>query len=492
MVLLVLLTVPLLLVKYPPLQDLPNHLARILILKASPDHPLLRYYELNWQLLPNLAFELFMVPATAIFSLATSAKLFLAFATLVWLCAPFALHYALYRRVSIIPLVGGLTLFGAVYQKGFMSYLLGSGLVVAFLALWIASSHRPLANRIVLGLLASSSLFLCHLFVFGMFAIAVSIWELLDGAAQPRPVPTLLKRKAPLLVGSFTFPAIAFLFFSPTSGASSPEAVVLWPSDLVVHLGYKLYLVSTLFPVGRAGSAISFMAFVVLFAAAAWQKPPGMNGRVLAICISLLICFLILPPKLMSGANVDWRLLAPLSLIVAGAINLSLSASQASAAALCVVLLCGAQSYKVATSWLSGEKDFADFTRALQPLPAGSRLYYAAVNMPYSAAIATPSKLHLAGLAAIEHSLVVPTLFAYRTQQPIAVRQPFEVRHKSLEPFSENVTDIPWDIVLQDFDFVLLASPTEIDIAPWMRLRRLRSEGLFHLYGTSRESGVVR
>src|SRR5438132_99786 len=45
-----------------PLGDYPNHLARMYIISTLPHSPILqRYYEIHWQLIPNLALDL-MVP----------------------------------------------------------------------------------------------------------------------------------------------------------------------------------------------------------------------------------------------------------------------------------------------------------------------------------------------------------------------------------------------------------------------------------------------
>ena len=59
--------VPLFVVKYLPLVDLPNHEARIAILAHYGSNPTMqKFYVVDWRPIPDLAFDLFSVPLVRI------------------------------------------------------------------------------------------------------------------------------------------------------------------------------------------------------------------------------------------------------------------------------------------------------------------------------------------------------------------------------------------------------------------------------------------
>src|SRR5438128_9210751 len=70
-----------------PLADYPNHLARMYIINSLPHSPTLqRYYEVHWQLIPNLALDL-IVPQLARFLPVEQAMLMFTSLTLTLLVA---------------------------------------------------------------------------------------------------------------------------------------------------------------------------------------------------------------------------------------------------------------------------------------------------------------------------------------------------------------------------------------------------------------------
>src|SRR5262245_44869392 len=63
--LILLISIPIWTHPLPPLSDYVNHLARMqLIAELSNNHPIASFYELHWQVIPNLAMDL-VVPSLA-------------------------------------------------------------------------------------------------------------------------------------------------------------------------------------------------------------------------------------------------------------------------------------------------------------------------------------------------------------------------------------------------------------------------------------------
>ncbi len=68
---------PLLLTAHLPLTDLPNHLARQYILRDWASSPLLQtFYYIQWDLVPNLALELFVLVARQLMSIDMAVRAF--------------------------------------------------------------------------------------------------------------------------------------------------------------------------------------------------------------------------------------------------------------------------------------------------------------------------------------------------------------------------------------------------------------------------------
>ncbi|WP_157934276.1 hypothetical protein [Microvirga ossetica] len=485
---------PLTLVTYPPLQDLPNHLARIAVLNASENHPILEYYSSNWNVLPNLASDVMLLTVSFVFSPAVSSKLFVAIAVILWIISPFFLHYALYRRHSPVAILGSITVLNSAFHKGFLNFFLGSGLVVILFSIWILMSHKSTLSRIIAGIAMSFALFFCHLFVFAIFAICVFLWEALDTTNFHASSRKIIIQKACLLLPTLALPALAFLLFSPTAGASGWDAQKgLWDDGIYQALLFKFQHVRTLFTLGWPGILASLAVVSTTLGLAFYQAFPGMLWRMVAINATLLAFFFLLPPKFMSGANVDWRMLGPLSLFVAGSARLPKSPYIAATLVPVVLLILGPQSWYVANLWRKSEQIYLNFSEILASIPRGSRLFYSTVGMPYSDVIGPPSILHLGSLAVIERSAIVPSLFAYPTQQPIRVKPNYSRRHQAVaNPFARTLRDIDWGTVQKDFDFVVLASSsrpentTEFD---W--LQEIETTGTFHLYRVVATSGLA-
>ena len=65
MVLAVITSIPILVYPWPPLSDYMNHLARMHVIAAiNTDPDLSRFYEVHWQIIPNLMMDL-VVPCSS-------------------------------------------------------------------------------------------------------------------------------------------------------------------------------------------------------------------------------------------------------------------------------------------------------------------------------------------------------------------------------------------------------------------------------------------
>ena len=126
-----LLLLPFFFIQIPPLQDYPNHLARIHVLTQIQGSPALQeYYKVQWAPLPNLAMDL-IVPFLALFvQLETAGRWFCVAVLLSTPPAVTALSYALHKKISLWPLFSMLFAYNSVFTFGFLNYLLGLNLAL--------------------------------------------------------------------------------------------------------------------------------------------------------------------------------------------------------------------------------------------------------------------------------------------------------------------------------------------------------------------------
>ncbi len=109
-----------------PLQDYPNHLARIHILSHLENSPILQqYYQASWTLVPNLAMDVIVPLLAQLFPLEVAGAIFCALVLLSTAPAVSLLHYTLHRKLSLWPFVCVLFTYNYVFIMGWLNYLLG-------------------------------------------------------------------------------------------------------------------------------------------------------------------------------------------------------------------------------------------------------------------------------------------------------------------------------------------------------------------------------
>jgi hypothetical protein len=460
--------VPLLMVSYPPLNDLPNHLGRIAVLRAQPGDPLLDYYEVSWQVIPNLGADVLLLGLSHVGSLAGASKIVFVLCAMLWLAAPLILHRAVYGRISIAPLIAGLFLFNRVEDLGFLSFWLGSSLAVIGFAIWVLVENRRPALRAVLGVGLSIILFTCHLFAFATFAAAIALWELLP-AREPRP---LRLGERLVLLGGVLVPGAIGLLIGPRELVVAAARFSYEGADLVAILDAKLGHLIGFVPGGPLLNAATWSLLGVLVLASLATR--RLDRRLAAISVVLFALFLVLPYRLMSGVHVDWRMLAPLALVVSGAIAIDVRRWHAVAIALVLAAGVALQVVLVGETWRQREATFAEFQPVVAQVPVGSRLLYGAIG-------ARDEREHYAGYAVVERDAVVPSLFAFASQQPIRVVEPYRSTHRRLAvAWYPDAESIDWTAATQDFEYIMLAA-VETPAVP-ANLAETGTNGQFRLY----------
>src|SRR5882672_6615700 len=166
----------------PPLSDYVNHLARmhvIATLPTNPDSPLAKFYELNWQVIPNLTMDL-IVPRIAKFvNIYLAGQIYIVSMFALIISGTLALNRAVVGRWTVLPLFAFPLLYNYVFLVGLMNYIFGIGVALWALAGWIAVRERAWPIRLLLSTASVVLLFFCHLSALGIYGVGLLSFEIL-------------------------------------------------------------------------------------------------------------------------------------------------------------------------------------------------------------------------------------------------------------------------------------------------------------------------
>src|SRR5215475_9599715 len=177
--LILLISIPIWTHPLPPLSDYVNHLARMqVIAELSHNHPIATFYELNWQVIPNLAMDVIVPPLARVMNVYLAGQAFLVLTFVVIISGILMLNRALIGRFSVLPLFAIPLLYNYVFLVGLMNYIFGIGVAMWALAGWIAVRERAWPIRFLLSTFSVVVLFFCHLSALGIYAIGILSFEI--------------------------------------------------------------------------------------------------------------------------------------------------------------------------------------------------------------------------------------------------------------------------------------------------------------------------
>jgi hypothetical protein len=476
---------PVLSVELPPLFDYPNHLARMDLLARLPgSEALQRYYEPHWRVIPNLGMDLVVPTLVRLLPLAWAGKAFVLASLALLAAGPALVHRAATGRWSLWPLSAFLFLYTRVLLWGFLNYLFGIGLALVAFAAWIALAERNSRGRWAISAALALALFFAHLMACVIYGVLVAGYEL---GALWRSRPWSWKRAVLRLAPSgvvFLAPLALLVFASEGNGLGA------------IHYGRldrKLDLLFSVFDNYDRVFDIACFVLLVLAASLAYVRRHLVIIPALRLPAALLaVIYLAAPAQLMTASAVDHRLPLVLAALLAAATAAPrLTMSSVRLVALAGLALFLARMTEVWVHWERADAAYARLLPILDQVPEGGRL---AVGYPPevvgSTAIPTA---HLPTLAIARRDAFVPTLFAYRGQQPVvltpeaqrlaAETSPTAVWRALMGEKSAGIGALPG---LREFDAVVLLNRRPFTVPPTPGLVPLAVEPDFALYRIER------
>jgi hypothetical protein len=173
-------SIPIALHPWPPLADYINHLSRMhVIARVDADPDLSRFYEVDWQIIPNLMMDLFIPTLERVMNVYLAGQIYTITSFVLILSGTLALNRQLYGHWSVLPMIAFPLLYNNVFLVGTMNYVFGIGLSLWALAAWIWLRERGVLLRLAVSTVFVVGLFFCHLFSVGLYGLGVLSFELL-------------------------------------------------------------------------------------------------------------------------------------------------------------------------------------------------------------------------------------------------------------------------------------------------------------------------
>ncbi len=415
--------IPVGLVRFPPLVDYPNHLARMHILAGGGSDILGEFYRIQWAVLPNLAMDVIVPPLSKIVPLEIAGRFFIALVFFLLLSGTCALFYTLHRRISLWPLLAVLVLYNRIFLWGFLNYLFGIGLMLWALAAWIFFSDRPAYLKAFAFIIPALCLFFSHLFALGVYGLCVAGYEF--SRCWRSGFRELLVAEAVAII-QFIPPGILFLFFSPTASAAKSGVVVY--GDIFRKIGAMLHPVLNYNIPLDIGTALVLGA---LFFAGIFLKKVRVSELMYGPLVLLFIFFWIMPMAMFTAHGVDMRIPTALSFILTAA-SIPEPADRIRnwrTGIILVLILFGVRTTVLACQWIKADRLYSQYTMAFEKIEPGRRLF-TAIAYPGNWQPFPVPLTHIPCLAIIQRSVFVPSLFTYPTQQPVRLTSNFEKKFR--------------------------------------------------------------
>ena len=488
--LLVVALAPMWLATIPPLGGYPNHLARMHILVNAPDSELLsRFYQVHWAVIPNLAMDLLVPPLAHVMPLAVAGKGFIGLTLIMLSSGALALHYALYRRFSAWPFAVFLLLHNSLFLYGILNFLFGLGLALWGLAAWIGFPARRAWPRALLFYALSLLLFFAHLSALGVFALCALGHELRLYYTGRDSVPAA--RAAAWMMALALGPGLLMLVLLLSPADAARAEPLFRYGDLGFVASQKLGASQLLFGNYLRILDIATLGIVLWFILYAGMiKRLSLDRRMSWGLAALALAFLLMPFQVFGANFADSRILIALAFLFVATADLRGSGKFEATFALAVVAIFGVRLTVLADRWEQSESAHAEYLRAIEQVPEGSRLLAAWAGTPSQTF--EPPLAHLAALAVMKKSVFLPSMYAMPRGQPIIFTPeylPLAAQAPKLEQWFGSSP--AWDKVIDQYDYILLVREHLFSVRPPAVLNPIYEGTDFRLYRTPRTARLA-
>lgn len=418
-VFLLLISIPVWTHQLPPLSDYVNHLARMHVIAVIDKNPsLAKFYQIDWQIIPNLTMDLVVPWLTQFVNVYTAGKIFTVTMFAVIGSGVLVLNRVLMGRWSILPLLALPLLYNYVFLVGLINYLFGVGIALWALAAWIWLRERWWPLRFVLSSLFVVVLFFCHLSALGVYGMGVLAFELMRLWE--------MRGKRPWLpaIAEFVLAGVPFLVAAPFLAAS--PTLQLAGSYEWEPLG-KLDGLTGVVAVYSDIVTVGLMAIIIAGGVwAARRRLLGFHPFGWWIAGVGTVIYMALPRILFDTYMADQRVAVPLAYMLIACVSVDLRHRLVRRGFIVILLvLLAARMIEVDVSWSELSNSANDVRNSVRRIRPGTKVFVAYADRNAGNDVRDLGLVHAPCIAMIERAALVTTAFTVVGKQVMHVRPEF-------------------------------------------------------------------
>jgi hypothetical protein len=426
--------IPVVLHPLPPISDYINHLSRMhVIASLGSDSNLTRFYQVNWQVIPNLMMDMVLPVLVRFMNVYAAGQAYMIASFVLILSGTFALNRQLHGRWSVLPLVAFPLVYNYIFLVGTMNYVCGIGLSLWALVAWIALRERHMALRLTVSVVFVLTLFFCHLFVVGTYGLGLlafelnRLWSVRAQGNAGLPARPLMVRLLDFLATGLPFlPVLPLLMMSPTWGLRGDMNWEL--SGKVDGLVYVINVYS------NADALLLACAVALAAGYALYRRALRFHVFGAVLLAAGGVVYLAMPRIIFDTYMADQRLPVALAFMLIASTQLdfdrlglpAVAARWGAVAAL--FLLLAVRIAEVQTAWAALTPGLASFRESVEMIDRGSKVMVAYADPDGGDDVRDLGLVHAACLAVIERSAMVTTVFTVVGKQVLHVRPDYRDR----------------------------------------------------------------
>src|SRR5437016_320782 len=490
-------SIPIITHPLPPLTDYVNHLARMHVIATIGNDPdLSRFYEIDWQIIPNLVMDLVIPRLVHFMSVYHAGQVFTVATFLLIVSGTLTLNRALFGAWSVLPLVAFPLLYNHVFLVGVMNYMFGLGLALWALAAWVWLRERIWPLRLLVSAAFVLALFFCHLFavaLYGMGLFAIELRRLWDLRERPWGA-----RIADFVATGLPFlPVVPLLLKSPTWQLAGEN---YW--DQQGKIDGLLYIIEVY------SDLVAFLLTAIAAAAIGWAarhrllRLHPVGWLLLAIAS---VVYLAMPRVVFATYMADQRLpiAAAFMILACAQLDLHHRLVRREFLALLLVLLV-VRVIEVDVNWAELSRETLEFRDSVKRIKRGSTVLVAYADRSAGEDVRELNLVHAACLAMIERSALVTTAFTVPGKQIMHVRPQYAAQVDTEDGTPPALDQLMlaiqhhgeaqsyWELWPNRFDYIYVLFTDEDTRNPAPELLTLVHEGeRFRLYKVNKERTAV-
>jgi hypothetical protein len=411
-----LISIPVWTHRLPPISDYINHLARMSVIADIDHKPLLaQFYEIDWQVIPNLTMDILVPPLARIVNVYLAGQIFIVAMFALMVSGTLAFNRALIGRWSLFPLAAFPLLYNYIFLVGTMNYIFGIGVALWALAAWAALRDSFWPYRYVVSTIFVVIIFFCHLSALGIYGVGILSFEIVRlwnwrREAWPR-------RAAEFVAGGLPFLAAApLLAISPTMSLVS---AVYW--DQRGKIDGLMYIVTNYSDIA---AFLLVGIFVIAMVWAVRHRVLKFHPLVFALLAVGLLIYVALPRVMFETYMADQRVPIGIAFMVIACGDLELRRRLVRRGVIAVlVLLIGGRLIEIDLNWSTLSDATSEFRSSVRRIQPGSKVFVAYADRSSAGDdVRDLGLIHAACIAMIDRQALVTTAFTVVGKQILHVK----------------------------------------------------------------------